>query len=64
MLAAYTLAGRGWMVWPLRIRLLRPPLAGLYRWFARHRYAISMQLGFRRTACDGDTCGIGSPFMK
>jgi predicted DCC family thiol-disulfide oxidoreductase YuxK len=64
MLAAYTLAGRGWMVWPLRIRLLRPALAALYRWFARHRYSISKRLGFRRPGCDGDTCGIGSPFMK
>lgn len=64
MLAAYTLVGRGWMVWPLRIRLLRPPLAALYRWFARHRYSISTRLGFRRPVCDGDTCGIGSPYMK
>ena len=64
LLAAYTLVGRGWVVWPLRIRLLRPPLAGLYRWFARHRYSISKRLGFRRPVCDGDTCGIGNPFMK
>lgn len=65
MLAAYTLAGRGWLVWPLRIRLLRPALAAAYRCFARHRYAISKRLGLRApAACDGGTCGIGNPFMK
>lgn len=65
MLAAYTLVGRGWLVWPLRVSLLRPALAGFYRWFARHRYAISSRLGMRLpAACDGDTCAIGNPFMK
>lgn len=65
MLAAYTLAGRGWLVWPLRVRLLRPALSGAYRWFARHRHAISKRLGLRLPpACDGGTCGIGNPFMK
>jgi predicted DCC family thiol-disulfide oxidoreductase YuxK len=65
MLAAYTLAGRGWLVWPLRVRLLRPALAGSYRWFARHRYAISRRLGMRMPdACSDGVCGIGNPFMK
>jgi predicted DCC family thiol-disulfide oxidoreductase YuxK len=65
MLAAYTLAGRGWLVWPLRVRLLRPALAGSYRWFARHRYAISRRLGMRLpNACSDGVCGIGNPFMK
>lgn len=65
MLAAYTLVGRGWMVWPLRIPFLRPLLARCYRWFARHRYAISRRLGIRLPqGCDGDTCGIGSPFLN
>jgi predicted DCC family thiol-disulfide oxidoreductase YuxK len=65
MLAAYTLAGRGWLVWPLRVRLLRPALAGSYRWFARHRYAISRRLGMRLPdACSDGVCGIGNPFMK
>jgi predicted DCC family thiol-disulfide oxidoreductase YuxK len=65
MLAAYTLVGRGWLVWPLRVRLLRPALAGFYRWFARHRYQISKRLGYRLpAACDGDTCSIGNPFLK
>jgi predicted DCC family thiol-disulfide oxidoreductase YuxK len=65
MLAAYTLAGRGWLVWPLRVRLLRPALARAYRWFARHRYAISRRLGYRLpAACDCDACAIGNPFLK
>lgn len=64
MLAAYTLVGRGWMVWPLRLRPLRPLLAMLYRAFARHRYAMSRWLGYRKPACDGDVCGIGNPFLK
>jgi predicted DCC family thiol-disulfide oxidoreductase YuxK len=65
MLAAYTLAGRGWLVWPLRVRLLRPALAASYRWFARHRYAISKRLGLRLPpGCDGEVCGIGNPFLK
>jgi predicted DCC family thiol-disulfide oxidoreductase YuxK len=65
MLAAYTLTGRGWLVWPLRVRLLRPALAGCYRWFARHRYAISRRLGIRLPdACIDGVCGIGNPFLK
>lgn len=65
MLAAYTLVGRGWLVWPLRVRLLRPALAASYRWFARHRYAISKRLGYRLPpACDGASCAIGNPFLK
>jgi predicted DCC family thiol-disulfide oxidoreductase YuxK len=65
MLAAYSLVDRGWLVWPLRVRLLRPALASAYRWFARHRHAISKRLGYRLpAACDGDTCAIGNPFLK
>jgi predicted DCC family thiol-disulfide oxidoreductase YuxK len=65
MLAAYTLAGRGRLVWPLRVRLLRPALAASYRWFARHRYAISKRFGYRLpVACDGASCAIGNPFLK
>jgi predicted DCC family thiol-disulfide oxidoreductase YuxK len=65
MLAAYTLVGRGWLVWPLRVRLLRPALAGGYRWFARHRYAISKRLGMRLPpACGDGVCDIGNPFLK
>lgn len=65
MLAAYTLAGRGWLVWPLRVRVLRPGLARAYRWFAAHRYAISRRLGYRLPAgCDGDVCSARNPFLK
>jgi predicted DCC family thiol-disulfide oxidoreductase YuxK len=65
MLAAYTLAGQGWRVGPLRMRALRPVLTCAYRWFARHRYAISRALGYRLPPrCDGATCSIGNPFLK
>jgi len=65
MLAAYTLAGQAWRVLPLRVRPLRPLLARAYRWFARHRYAISARLGLRLPpACDGTTCTVGHPFLK
>lgn len=65
MLAAYTLAGRAWMVWPLRIKSLRPILARAYRWFARHRYAISRRLGLRLPpACDDGVCRVGNPFIS
>lgn len=65
MLAAYTLVGRGWMVWPLRMSMLRPILARLYRWFARHRYWISGRLGYRLPVqCNDNVCSVGNPFMK
>ncbi len=64
MLAAYTLAGRGWLVWPLRVAPLRPPLATLYRAFARHRYTISRWLGYKIAPCKDGVCDIGNPFMK
>jgi len=60
ILEAFTLAGRAWMVWPLRIRLLRPMLASAYRSLARNRYRVSRWIGLGKThqACDGDTCKI------
>ena len=71
MLAAYTLVGRGWLVWPLRVRMLRPVLAACYRWFARHRYLISERLGYRLPSetraggeCHGGVCDAGGPFLK
>ncbi|MES2743217.1 MAG: DUF393 domain-containing protein [Pseudomonadota bacterium] len=65
MLAAYTLVGRGALVAPLRISSLRPPLARLYRLFARHRYGMSRWLGYRRDrACAEASCPLGNPFMK
>lgn len=60
ILAAYTLAGRGWLVWPLRVRLLRPLMAAAYRSFARNRYRISRWLGLGSggPACDGERCAM------
>ena len=60
ILEAYTLAGRAWLVWPLRVPALRPMLASAYRGFARNRYRFSRWLridGAPRT-CDGDRCAI------
>lgn len=62
MLAAYTLAGRGHLVWPLRVPLLRSVLSFLYRAFARHRYTMSRLLGYK-SACAGDVCVPGNPFL-
>ena len=64
MLAAYTLVGRAWMVWPLRVRLLRPVLAALYRGFARNRYRFSRLLGYQPVpACTVGVCSTGGPFL-
>lgn len=65
MVAAYTLAGQGWRVLPLRIRPLRPLLSALYRRFARDRYRVSRLLGLRLPpACDGATCAVGRQFIE
>ena len=64
MLAAYPLVGRGALVWPLRLPLLRGVLAALYRLFARHRYAISRLLGIKAPACADAVCGLGNPFLR
>lgn len=58
ILAAYTLVGRSWLVWPLRVPGLRSALAALYRWFARNRYRISALLGYRLPACEDGVCRI------
>lgn len=61
ILAAYTLVGRGWLVWPLRVPAVRDALAPLYRRFARNRHAVSRWLGYHAEAhCDGPACGIGN----
>jgi predicted DCC family thiol-disulfide oxidoreductase YuxK len=61
LLMAYSLAGRGWLVWPLRFRLFRRMLAPCYRLFARHRYRISRWLGYRQPAtCSDGLCHIGT----
>jgi predicted DCC family thiol-disulfide oxidoreductase YuxK len=64
MLAAYPLVGRGMLVWPLRVPVLRTALASLYRLFARHRYAMSKLLGVRMPDCSDGVCGIGNPFLR
>ena len=64
LLAAYTLAGKGWLVWPLRVPLLRDFLAWLYRLFARNRYKMSELLGYQAPPCHGGVCQPGNPFMK
>jgi predicted DCC family thiol-disulfide oxidoreductase YuxK len=66
LLAAYTLAGRGWLVWPLRVPLLRDVLSWLYRAFARNRYTMSRLLGYKanKPACEDGVCFHGNPFFK
>lgn len=64
MLAAYTLAGKSWLVLPLRIRLLRPLLANLYRGFARNRYRFSRWLGYQPVPrCDSGLCRMRNPYL-
>ena len=65
LLAAYTLAGRAWRVWPLRVPVLRTVLSHLYRAFARNRYTISRLLGYKgKSACEDGVCFHGNPFFK
>lgn len=63
MLAAYTLVGRGWMVWPLRVPLMRTALSYLYRLFARNRYTMSRLLGYKPVCADG-VCQPLNPFFR
>lgn len=62
MLAAYTLVGKAWLVWPLRMRWLRPMLSRWYRGFARRRYRLSRWLGYR-PACEDGVCRAGGPYL-
>ena len=65
LLAAYTATGRGYLVAPLRVRFLRPPLAYLYRLFARNRYRMSRLLGYRRApVCEDGVCAHRNPYLK
>ena len=64
MLAAYTLVGKGYLVWPLRVPGLRQVLAFLYRQFARHRYTMSRLLGYKMPDCTDGVCGVGNPFLR
>ena len=64
MLASYTLVGKGFLVFPLRLKLLRPLLAHLYRKFARNRYRISRLLRYKSISqCDGKVCKRINPFF-
>jgi predicted DCC family thiol-disulfide oxidoreductase YuxK len=60
ILDAYTLVGRSWLVWPLRLALLRPLLAAAYRAFARNRYRISrwLRIADTRGECSAGSCPI------
>jgi predicted DCC family thiol-disulfide oxidoreductase YuxK len=65
MLAAYSLLGKGWLVFPLRIRALRPLWSYLYRKFALNRYRISGWLGYKVTPiCANGVCRTRLPFLK
>ena len=65
LLVAYTLAGQGWRVLPLRVPLLRTVLSWLYRAFARNRYTMSRLLGYKaKPACEDGVCFHGNPFFK
>ena len=60
---AYTLIDKAWLVFPLRVRFLRPAMSYLYRKFARHRYQFSALLGYKKSAhCDGSSCKLRHPF--
>jgi len=60
ILAAHTLVGRRWLVWLLRVPVMRDALAPLYRRLARNRQSVSRWLGYRaEVRCDGSACGIG-----
>lgn len=65
MLAAYTLVGRAWLVFPLKVRVLRPLLASLYRGFARNRYRFSRWMGYKPvTHCEHGACRPINPFFR
>ena len=65
MVAAYTLAGRGWLVLPLRVPGLRLLLSAMYRGFACHRYTFSRWLGYQSSPdCTDGICHIGNPFLS
>ncbi len=64
MLAAYTLVGKDLLVFPLRLKLLRPLLAYLYRKFALNRYRMSRLLGYKTIPrCDEAVCKRVNPFF-
>lgn len=59
IVAAYTLAGRGWMVAPLRVPVMRPAFRLLYRMFARNRMSVSRWVGLGTgSTCTDETCAL------
>jgi predicted DCC family thiol-disulfide oxidoreductase YuxK len=64
ILAAYTLVGRGWRVWPLRWRWLRRASSAAYASLAHHRYRLSRWLGLRPPRCDGDVCALRDSLLR
>ncbi|MYM69083.1 DUF393 domain-containing protein [Pseudoduganella sp. FT55W] len=50
LVAIYTALGRGWLVAPLKWRMLRPLFAAMYRTLARNRYRLS--------ACADGVCNM------
>ena len=57
MIAAYTLVGKGWLIAPLRVPVMRPAFRAFYRAFARNRMTISRRLGLKiRPACRDEKC--------
>lgn len=59
---AMTAVGYGWLVAPTRLPVLSQLTELGYRWFARHRVALSRRFGglFARLtpACDADRCHL------
>lgn len=64
IIAAYQLVDRGYLIWLLRIRPLRPLFLWLYRTFARHRYRISRLLGLNVPPCERGQCVARHPFFS
>jgi predicted DCC family thiol-disulfide oxidoreductase YuxK len=57
--AAYTHVGKGWIVAPLRIPMLRPFFRAAYLAFARNRMRLSRwALIDTRTECTSQACGF------
>ena len=59
ILAAYSLVGKGYWVWPLRVPILYALMAFLYAKFAQHRYRLSRLLGYTKPMkCDRGGCEL------
>ncbi|NIF55091.1 DUF393 domain-containing protein [Burkholderia sp. Ax-1724] len=57
LVAAYAAVGKGWMVAPLRVPMLRPFFRAAYRAFARNRMRLSRwAIVGTRTECTTQAC--------